>query len=132
MVALVAAERAKITALLAGAGPPLLSQLGEICDRIVQLPLMSPLKQALTGLELLLARANLGGGEPPRVSLKEDSAACAKLRWRQTDPQDVARLLARAQERHVARAHRARFALHRLLRPVKSGANASAAAADDA
>ena len=136
VVAPVAATRAKITALLAEwPDHPLLSQLGEICDRIVQLPLMSPLKQALTGLELLLARAQTWEeGAAAHVSLKEELAACAKLalRWRQRELRTWPRLLARAQERHVARAHRAWFALHRLLRPVKSGANASAAAADDA
>lgn len=36
---------------------PLLSQLAAICRRVLQLPLNSPLKAVLTGLELLLAQA---------------------------------------------------------------------------
>lgn len=38
---------------------PLLQQLLAICQRLSGLPLTSPLKQALTGLELLLARAQV-------------------------------------------------------------------------
>jgi hypothetical protein len=38
---------------------PILCQLAEIADRIIGLPLFSPIKQALTGLELLLARAQV-------------------------------------------------------------------------
>jgi hypothetical protein len=38
---------------------PILSQLHTIASRLLTLPLFSPLKQALTGLELLLARAQV-------------------------------------------------------------------------
>ena len=129
MVAPVAATRARIANLLSEwPDHPLLSQLAEICDRVLQLPLMSPLKQALTGLELLLARAQTWEeGAAAHVSLKEELAACAKLalRWRQRELRTWPRLLARAQERHVARAHRAWFALHRLLRPPRSAGKKS-------
>jgi midasin len=81
VVAPVAATRAKITALLVEwPDHPLLSQLAEICDRVLQLPLSSPLKQALTGLELLLARAQTWEeGAAAHVSLKDQLALCAKL-----------------------------------------------------
>jgi midasin len=132
VVAPVAATRAKITALLVEwPDHPLLSQLAEICDRVLQLPLSSPLKQALTGLELLLARAQTWEeGAAAHVSLKDQLALCAKLalRWRQRELRTWPRLLARAQERHVARAHRAWFALHRLLRPPRGKKTTSGSA----
>ena len=43
---------------------PILSQLHMIASRLLTLPLFSPLKQALTGLELLLARAQVGEASP--------------------------------------------------------------------
>jgi midasin len=57
-VALVASVRRRLATLLAEwPDHPLLGQLAEICDRVMALPLLGPLKSALTGLELLLARA---------------------------------------------------------------------------
>jgi midasin len=41
---------------------PLLTQLTAICERLLALPVTAPLKTALTGLELLLARAQVGTG----------------------------------------------------------------------
>ena len=124
VVAPVGATLARITGLLQEwPDHPLLTQLAEICNRVLQLDLLSPLKQALTGLELLLARAQTWEeGAASHVSLKEELAACAKLalRWRQRELRTWPRLLQRAQERHVTRAHRAWFALHRLLRPPVS------------
>ncbi len=38
---------------------PILSQLAAICDRMLAFPATVPLKRALTGVELLLARAQL-------------------------------------------------------------------------
>ena len=123
VVAPVSATRERIARLLEEwPEHPLLSQLAEICDRVLALPLLSPLKQALTGLELLLARAQTWEeGAASHVSLKEELTACAKLalRWRQRELRTWPRLLARAAERHAARAHRTWFALHRLLRPPK-------------
>ena len=124
VVAPVAAVRRRLTALLEEwPEHPLLEQLAEICDRVLALPLLSPLKQALTGLELLLARAQTWEeGAASHVSLAEELTACAKLalRWRQRELRTWPRLLARAAERHAQRAHRTWFALHRLLRPPAS------------
>jgi hypothetical protein len=121
VVAPVAAVRKRLQTLLdEWPGHPLLEQLAEICERVLALPLLSPLKQALTGLELLLARAQTWEeGAALHVSLSDELTACAKLalRWRQRELRTWPRLLARAAERHVARAHRTWFALHRLLRP---------------
>ena len=123
VVAPVAAVRRRLTALLEEwPEHPLLEQLAEICDRVLALPLLSPLKQALTGLELLLARAQTWEeGAASHVSLAEELTACAKLalRWRQRELRTWPRLLARAAERHAQRAHRTWFALHRLLRPPR-------------
>lgn len=41
---------------------PILVQLAGICAHILALPMASPLKAALTGLELLLSRAQVGAG----------------------------------------------------------------------
>ena len=121
VVAPVAAVRRRLTTLLEEwPEHPLLEQLAEICDRVLALPLLSPLKEALTGLELLLARAQTWEeGAASHVSLAEELTACAKLalRWRQRELRTWPRLLARAAERHAQRAHRTWFALHRLLRP---------------
>ena len=82
VVAPVAAVRRRLTALLEEwPEHPLLEQLAEICDRVLALPLLSPLKQALTGLELLLARAQTWEeGAASHVSLAEELTACAS--WR--------------------------------------------------
>ena len=121
VVAPVEATRAKILTLLdEWPDHPLLAQLLEICDRVLALPLMGPVKQALTGLELLLARAQTWEeGAASAASLREELARCAELalRWRRRELRTWPRLLARASERHVARANRTWFALHRLLRP---------------
>ena len=138
VVAPVAAVRRRLTALLEEwPEHPLLEQLAEICDRVLALPLLSPLKQALTGLELLLARAQTWEeGAASHVSLAEELTACAKLalRWRQRELRTWPRLLARAAERHAQRAHRTWFALHRLLRPpagIKKKARKEDANADE-
>jgi midasin len=57
----VKAVQARLDALLAEwPDHPLLTQLAGICARVLSLPLAAPLKQALTGVELLLARAQAG------------------------------------------------------------------------
>ncbi len=56
----VAAVAARCAALLSEwPDHPLLTQLAGICERLLALPLAAPLKTALTGLELLLARAQV-------------------------------------------------------------------------
>jgi hypothetical protein len=57
----VAAVAARCSALLdEWPEHPLLTQLVAICERLLALPVTAPLKTALTGLELLLARAQVG------------------------------------------------------------------------
>ena len=64
---------------------PLLVQLQAICNRIMSLPACGPLKSALTGVELLLSRAQTWEeGAASHVSIAPQLAACAALarRWR--------------------------------------------------
>ena len=100
VVAPVEATRAKILTLLdEWPDHPLLAQLLEICDRVLALPLMGPVKQALTGLELLLARAQTWEeGAASAASLREELARCAELalRWRRRELRTWPRLLGRA------------------------------------
>ena len=115
---------------------PLLTQLTQICDRMLALPLLGPVKSGLTGIELLLARAQIWEeSAAEHTSLREELSECAKLalRWRAREVRTWPRLLARCSERHASRAKRTWFALRRLLSSMKSRAlvGADADAADD-
>ena len=116
--------RRKITALLQEwPEHPLLTQLAEICDRILKLPLLGPVKTFLTGLELLLARAQTWEqSASTETSLLDELTAMANvaMRWRRRELHAWSRLLERCSERHAARARRTWFALHRLLKSVQS------------
>jgi len=120
----VAAARRRLTALLEEwPEHPLLTQLAEICDRMLGLPLLGPVKSGLTGIELLLARAQIWEeSAAAHTSLKAELGECAKLalRWRARELRTWPRLLARCSERHASRAKRTWFAIHRLLNSMKS------------
>jgi len=120
----VAAARRRITELLEEwPEHPLLTQLAEICDRMLALPLLGPVKSGLTGIELLLARAQIWEeSAAAHTSLKAELGECAKLalRWRARELRTWPRLLARCSERHASRAKRTWFAIHRLLNSMKS------------
>ena len=77
---------------------PVLSQLHAIIERILDFPIQSPLKKLLTGLELLLAKAQLWEETAARhVSLESglrDVAALAS-RWRKLELDSWRGLLAR-------------------------------------
>jgi len=119
--------RRKITALLQEwPEHPLLTQLAEICDRILKLPLLGPVKTFLTGLELLLARAQTWEqSASTETSLLNELTAMANvaMRWRRRELHAWSRLLERCSERHAARARRTWFALHRLLKSVQSSSS---------
>ena len=119
--------RRKITALLQEwPEHPLLTQLAEICDRILKLPLLGPVKTFLTGLELLLARAQTWEqSASAETSLLDELTAMANvaMRWRRRELHAWSRLLQRCSERHAARARRTWFALHRLLKSVQSSSS---------
>ena len=106
---------------------PLLTQLAAICHRVLALPLTAPLKQALTGLELLLARAQLWEETAAQyVSIKTQLAAVAALatRWRRLELASWRNLLRQVATRHAAGASRSWFHLHTLF--------SAAAVADEA
>ncbi|KAK3265915.1 hypothetical protein CYMTET_25433 [Cymbomonas tetramitiformis] len=97
---------------------PMLEQLELICSRLLALPATAPLKQGLTGLELLLNRAQLWEDNAAKhVSLSAELEACAKVatRWRRFEMQSWPHLLALLARRHAHRAYRAWFALYSLL-----------------
>ena len=97
---------------------PLLQQLLAIVDRLLGLPLSTPLKTALTGLELLLARAQVWEETAARhVTLKQQLAAVAGLatRWRKLELASWKGLLERVQLRHAAGANSSWYHLYQLL-----------------
>ena len=120
----VAAARRRLTVLLEEwPDHPLLTQLAAICDRMLALPLLGPVKAGLTGIELLLARAQIWEeSAASHTSHKAELNELAKLalRWRARELRTWPRLLARCSERHASRAKRTWFALHRLLNSMKS------------
>jgi len=122
----VAAIRRRLTTLLEEwPDHPLLTQLTQICDRMLALPLLGPVKSGLTGIELLLARAQIWEeSAAAHTSLRDELSECAKLalRWRAREVRTWPRLLARCSERHASRAKRTWFALRRLLSSMKSRA----------
>ncbi|GIL72549.1 hypothetical protein Vretifemale_2893, partial [Volvox reticuliferus] len=100
---------------------PLLVQLRAIALRVLSMPLQSPLKTALTGLELLLSRAQLWEETAASfVSLKAQLGPLAALatRWRRLELNSWKGLLRRVAARHASGAHRSWFHLHRLLSPT--------------
>ncbi|KAK9809153.1 hypothetical protein WJX72_010301 [[Myrmecia] bisecta] len=97
---------------------PLLAQLLAICDRLLALDVTAPLKTSLTGLELLLARAQLWEETAARhVSLRAQLEGLAGLatRWRRLELAAWHHLLDQTAERHAAGAHRTWFHLYRIL-----------------
>ncbi|KAK9820997.1 hypothetical protein WJX81_006213, partial [Elliptochloris bilobata] len=114
-----AALRARLAALLVDwPGHPVLSQLDAIVERLLALPATTPLKAALTGLELLLLRAQLWQDTAARhVSLEAQLAPAAALaaRWRRLELASWRALLRRTAERAAAGAHRSWFHLYRVL-----------------
>jgi midasin len=116
---------------------PLLLQLLAIVERLLGLPLTVPLKQALTGLELLLARAQVWEETAAKhVSLKQQLAAVAGLatRWRKLELASWKGLLERVRARHASGASRSWYHLYQVLVLGTAGdsAAADAAAADAA
>jgi midasin len=92
---------------------------------MLSLPLLGPVKAGFTGIELLLARAQIWEeSSAEHTSLKNELNECAKLalRWRAREVRTWPRLLARCSERHASRAKRTWFAIYRLLSSMKSRA----------
>jgi midasin len=111
---------------------PLLLQLLAIVERLLGLPLSVPLKQALTGLELLLARAQVWEETAAKhVSLKQQLAAVAGLatRWRKLELASWKGLLQRVRARHAAGASRSWYHLYQVLVLGTGGDSAAADAA---
>lgn len=97
---------------------PVLDQLAQICARCLALPLTAPLKTALTGLELLLARAQVWEETAAsHVTLKAQLGPVAALatRWRKLELASWRGTLRRVAAQHAAGANKSWFHLHLLL-----------------
>jgi midasin len=97
---------------------PILAQLAAICRRLLAFPATVPLKQALTGVELLLARAQLWQETAAKhVSIADQLTAVAAVatRWRRLELASWRLLLQRVVAVHAAGAHRSWFYLYQLL-----------------
>ncbi|MEW5303413.1 MAG: hypothetical protein WDW36_006109 [Sanguina aurantia] len=106
---------------------PLLQQLRTIVQRLLSMQLSSPLKAALTGLELLLSRAQLWQETAASyVSLAPELALVASLatRWRKLELASWKNLLSNVQRKHAAGSNKSWFHMYRLL----SGATAAGTA----
>lgn len=97
---------------------PVLEQLEAICDRVLSLPANGPLKAALTGVELLLARSQpWEEGAAKHVSLASHLAACSRLaqRWRALELASWPRALVASARKAAAATDVTWFPLYRLL-----------------
>jgi midasin len=97
---------------------PLLDQLQAICNRILSLPACGPLKAALTGVELLLSRAQTWEeGAASHVSLASQLQACAHVarRWRAAELSAWPRALEACARTAAAAADATWFPLYRLM-----------------
>ena len=97
---------------------PLLVQLQEISNRILSLPACGPLKAALTGVELLLSRAQTWEeGAASHVSLSSQLQLCAALamRWRAAEVNAWPHALAAVTRAAADAANATWFPLHRLM-----------------
>jgi hypothetical protein len=101
---------------------PLLVQLQDICSRILLLPACGPLKAALTGVELLLSRAQTWEeGAASHVSLAAQLQMCAALatRWRSAEVSAWPHALAAVTRAAADAANATWFPLHRLMCSVQ-------------
>jgi midasin len=101
---------------------PLLVQLQDICSRILTLPACGPLKAALTGVELLLSRAQTWEeGAASHVSLSAQLQMCAALatRWRSAEVNAWPHALAAVTRAAADAANSTWFPLHRLMCSVQ-------------
>eukprot|EP00899_Mesostigma_viride_P010035 jgi/Mesvir1/19032/Mv12798-RA.1 len=101
---------------------PVLEQLRAVCQRLMSLPLDSPLMRALVGLELLLSRAQLWEENAAKhVSLGEhlDRLSAVVLRWRKLELASWRAALAGVREAQEAEAEKSWFVLYALVhRPM--------------
>ncbi|KAK9833665.1 hypothetical protein WJX74_002204 [Apatococcus lobatus] len=100
---------------------PLLLQLKAICQRLLELPVSLPLKTAMTGLELLLARAHLWDDTAAKhVSLTQQLRPLEGLagRWRRLELASWRGLLHRVAVRHAQGASQSWFHLYQMMDDV--------------
>eukprot|EP00884_Botryococcus_braunii_P010665 jgi/Botrbrau1/195/Bobra.0022s0175.1 len=105
-----------------------------VCDRLLGMPVgHTPLKAALTGLELLLARSQLWQETAPAsLKLTEHLSRVTQLaaRWRRAELASWRTLLAASARHHAAGAHRMFFHLRRLLLVPPEAGSGSGTASD--
>ena len=97
---------------------PVLAQLSAICIRCLSLPSTSPLKSALTGLELLLARALVWEETAAKfvsIATELNGVAALATRWRQLELASWRTTLKQALVNHASGARKSWFHLYGLL-----------------
>ncbi|KAG7670517.1 hypothetical protein KSW81_003079 [Nannochloris sp. 'desiccata'] len=100
---------------------PVLMQLDAIATRIFSMPVNSPLKALLTGLELLLARAQVWeetAAKHVTIAPELKSIAALATRWRRLELTGWRALLKRTVARSEAGAHVGWFHLYRIMQSM--------------
>ncbi len=113
---------------------PVLAQLDAVAGRALAMPVASPLKAVLAGLELLLARAQVWEETAAKhVTLAPELRGVAALatRWRRLELGGWRRVLDDARARAAARANAGWFHLYRILFAGDAPAEEVALAAED-
>lgn len=104
-------------------GNPLLAQLETIADRLLATPVSVPLKQVMTGSELLLQRSQLWEETAAKhVSIRSQLDVIGQLaqRWHRLELASWAQQLVLTRDRHARGAHRSWPHIYRLLTATDS------------
>ena len=97
---------------------PILSQLKEICIRLLSMPVTSAVKKMLTGMELLLAKSQIWEDTAASyVSLTAELKQISGLvvRWQRMQLESWKASLERVASRHAEGAHKTWFYISRIL-----------------
>ena len=105
---------------------PILQQLKEICIRVLSLPITTPVRKVLTGLELLLARSQTWEETAASVvSLASELKQVSGLvvRWQRMELESWKTALDRLAQRHATGAHKTWFYILRILSDAHTSLN---------
>ena len=107
---------------------PILTQLKEICIRVLSMPITTPVRKVLTGLELLLARSQTWEETAASfVSLASELKQVSGLvvRWQRIELESWETALDRLVKRHATGAHKTWFYILRILSDAHTSLNVS-------
>ena len=111
---------------------PLLCYIEELCLRLLRLSIHAPLRQAVAGIELLLARIqSWEETSPKRLHVGEPARACLLLatRWRAIDVRSYPAVLRRTENRHVEAAGLSWASMYAVLHSKGAGDHSTSSAA---